>query len=153
MRLTQFSDYSLRVLIYVGHKRGLATVVEIAESFHISRNHLVKVVHHLAGLGLIRSYKGRGGGIELACDPATARIGDLIEQLEPDLDLVECFNKKTNECPIIGICDLEHALYQARAVFLAELNKTTLKDLYESPRRSAKIKILGIRDAAATRRG
>lgn len=127
MRITQFSDYSMRVLLYLGLKDDRAQVSEIAKAFRISRHHLVKVVHRLSQEGLIQSFKGRNGGIALAVDPSRVRIGELLRKFEP-MDLLECFAVKTNTCPIQGHCQLERTLYKARSAFLKELDQHTLAD-------------------------
>lgn len=127
MHITQFTDYSLRVLLYTGLKEGKSTVAEIAKAFHVSRNHLVKVVHRLADDGLVVSHKGKGGGIELAPQVLEMKIGEIFKTLEP-MKLVECFDLKTNECPIQGVCMLERSLYQARLAFIESLNEHTMGD-------------------------
>lgn len=127
MKINQFTDNSLRVLLYLGLKQELATIGEIAKAFCISKNHLVKVVHLLGQKGYVHSYKGKGGGIELAVNPEAVRIGDFVREFEP-MDLLECFDVKTNTCPIQGFCGLEKSLYQARDAFIDSLNKQTLQD-------------------------
>lgn len=144
MQLTFFTDYSMRVLIYLGHKESLATVREISESFRVSNNHLVKVVHKLSQLGLIESYKGKSGGIKLAPKTKNMKIGDIVLQIEPHFHIVECFNTQHNACPIIGYCDLENILYEAREQFFKVLNNHTLNDLLISRNRLKKMKILGL---------
>ena len=130
MRLTLFSDYALRVLLYLGlNPEEIVTIDRISESFKVSRNHLVKVVHQLAKKGFIQSFRGKGGGIRLARDPKSYRLGDVIRSTEPDLDLVECFNSQDSLCPITGVCELEAALLDARGVFMEKLNEYTLADL------------------------
>lgn len=94
MQLTSFTDYGLRSLIYLTSKQGkICSIKEIAEYYDISLNHLVKVIHKLAQLGYISSSKGKGGGIRLASNPSSIKLGDIIEKLEPNMDIVECFNK------------------------------------------------------------
>lgn len=128
MQLTIFTDYGLRSLMYVAaHTDRLSSVREIAEHYNISRNHLVKVVHRLAQLGYIDSVKGKGGGIRLAHDPASIRLGDIVKALEP-MNLVECFDQKTNTCRMTNSCQLKHYLYDAGKAFIAEMNKYTLAD-------------------------
>jgi Rrf2 family nitric oxide-sensitive transcriptional repressor len=130
MQLTSFTDYGLRSLMYLAAQpKKLGSVREIAEYYGISRNHLVKVVHRLAQLGYITSSKGKGGGIMLACDSGTLKIGDLVQKLEPNMHLVECFNKETNTCKITNSCNLKHYLYEANKAFIAELNKHTLAEV------------------------
>jgi Rrf2 family nitric oxide-sensitive transcriptional repressor len=129
MQLTIFTDYGLRSLMYMAaHPERLCSVKEIAEHYDISRNHLVKVVHRLAQLGYIESSKGKGGGIRLAHKPATLKLGDLVQQLEPHMNLVECFNTETNTCRISKKCQLKHYLAEANKAFIATLNQYTLAD-------------------------
>lgn len=129
MQLTIFTDYGLRTLMYVAaHRDRLCSVKEIAEYYGISRNHLVKVVHRLSQLGYLIGSKGKGGGIELANDPATLLLGDLVRQLEPHMNMVECFNADTSTCQIISTCQLKHYLFEATSVFLNTLNQYTLAD-------------------------
>lgn len=144
MRITQYTDYSLRVLLYLGLKNDKATVAEISRSFKISRNHLVKVVHHLSLKGYVKSFKGKNGGIAMAKDPKTIRVGDFVREFEP-MELLECFNLKTNTCPIQGVCQLEGVLHQGARAFIAKLNEHTVADfLRPSASRDARIKRLGI---------
>ena len=129
MQLTAFTDYGLRSLMYLGiEPEKLCSVKEISEHYAISRNHLVKVVHRLAQLGYIASSKGKGGGIKLAIDATQLKLGDLVKQLEPNMYLVECFNKETNRCKITRTCQLKHYLYEANDAFIKTLNKYTLAD-------------------------
>lgn len=144
MRVSQFTDYSLRVLLYLGLKGEKATISEIAAAFGISNHHLMKVVHRLSVEGYVNSFKGKGGGIELARDASSIRVGEFVQAFEP-MDLLECFDSATNTCPIQGVCGLERALYTARAAFVASLNQFTLADfLRSSPDRSLRMKRLGI---------
>lgn len=129
MQLTSFTDYALRSLMYLAARpEKLCTVREVAAHYGISYNHLVKVGHRLAQLGYIHSAKGKGGGIRLACDATSLRLGDLVKQLEPHMALVECFSPETNSCKIISSCRLKHYLHEAAAAFLDTLNKYTLAD-------------------------
>ncbi len=109
------------------HPDRFSSVREVAEYYGISRNHLVKVAHKLVQLGYIESSKGKGGGIRLAHAPQTLRLGDLVRHLEP-LNLVECFDKKTNTCRIIHSCQLKHYLFEARQSFVTVLDQYTLAD-------------------------
>lgn len=128
MHLTQFSDYSLRILVFlVQNPNRLATIDEISEYFKISRNHLVKVVHNLSVHGLIKTHRGNKGGIALARDPKDYLIGDIVRLTEPDLDFVECFNRQTNKCPLAGGCRLEDVFHNASQAFFESLNKYTLE--------------------------
>ncbi|MGI4992064.1 Rrf2 family transcriptional regulator [Halobacteriovorax sp. GFR7] len=129
MRLASFTDYSLRVLIYIATKGDeRSTVGEIADKYKISRNHLVKVVHNLSTMGIIDSYKGKGGGITLSSAPDEIVIGNLIRELEEDSPLVECFGSAGN-CIISPACKLKSALIIAQNQFYETLNAYTLADL------------------------
>ena len=132
MQLTFYSDYSLRVLIYLGLRREkVATIADIAHTYRISRNHIVKVVHHLSNLGFIRTIRGRHGGMILARDPETINLADVIQKTEPNFCLVECFDPD-GKCCIKEICRLKGILEQACQGFFAVLGKYTLADLIEN---------------------
>lgn len=129
MQLTIFTDYGLRTLMYVAaYPERRCSVREVAEHYGISRNHLVKVVHHLALRGYLDSSKGKGGGIQLAKAPETLRIGDVVRDLEPNMQMAECFNRETNRCRISSNCQLKHYLMEATNAFIATLNRYTLAD-------------------------
>lgn len=129
MRLTQHTDYALRVLIHVGSKNRASTIREIADSFGISRDHLMKVAHQLGQAGFLAPQRGRGGGLALARDPAEINVGEVVRRMEESLALVECFKSFGNTCPIAGLCRLERALGQALRAFLAVLDDLSLADL------------------------
>lgn len=130
MRLTRYTDYSLRVLIYLGTKpERLATISEIAAYYGISRNHLMKVVHQLGTLGYIETLRGKGGGIRLALPPAEIGIGKVVRDTEENLDIVECFNPENRGCVILPVCQLKSVLGEALESFLATLDLYTLEDL------------------------
>ncbi len=131
MRLTVYTDYSLRTLLYLG-VRGqdyLATIQEIADTYNISKNHLMKVTYDLGKLGYIETTRGRGGGIRLAIDPETVSIGEIVRKTEEDFQLVECFSDDTNLCVISPACKLKHALHEALLAYLAVLDQYTLADV------------------------
>lgn len=129
MQLTVFTDYGLRSLMFLAaHPDRVCSVREISDHYGISRNHLVKVVHRLAQLGYINSTKGKGGGIMLAKGMESLRLGDLVSKLEPNMDLVECFNRETNSCKIVSACQLKHFLGDANKAFINSLNQHTLAD-------------------------
>jgi len=131
MQLTLYTDYSLRVLVYLGLKTDeLATISEIADNYGISRNHLVKVVHNLSSHGFIDAVRGKGGGLRLARPAAQINIGDVIRHTEPNFDLVECFDKDDpGGCPIISMCKLKGGLRKAFRAFMAVLDEITLADV------------------------
>lgn len=130
MKLTNFTDYSLRTLMFLAScDNNFSTVKEISEFFKISQNHMVKVVHSLSKNGYIISKKGNGGGISLAKNTNEIVIGDVIRDVEINFDIVECFNAKNNQCVISPICGLKEILFNAKKAFMTELNKYTLADL------------------------
>lgn len=129
MRLASFTDYSLRVLIYLairGEERS--TVSEIADKYQISKNHLVKVVHNLSTMGIVDSYKGKGGGISLSISPEKIHIGKLVRELEGDSYLVECLGPN-GSCKINLTCKLKGALKRAQDSFYEVLDNYTLADI------------------------
>ena len=103
-------------------------VEEISSAYGISRHHLVKVVQLLVGAGTVRSERGRGGGLRLAVPADQVNVGKLVRLTEPSLNLVECFDKATNTCPIAPSCGLKGALSRANEAFYAELDKHTVAD-------------------------
>ncbi len=135
MRLTLFSDYALRVLLYAASQERLVTIAEIAEAYRISRNHLVKVTQLLVRLGMIESVRGRNGGLRLARPANEINVGALVRDTEPDFDLVECFDMETNTCAIAPVCDLKRVLNEAQTQFLGVLDGYTLEDLLANRRK------------------
>jgi len=142
MRLSLFSDYSLRVLIFSANKGGPFPLYEVADAYHISRHHLVKVVNNLTKMGYLATKRGRGGGIELALNPQDIKIGQLVRRTETSIPLVECFDAKTNACPIVSCCGLKGALAQAVGAFYSTLDHYTLEDVMKSSDRDALKQIL-----------
>ena len=130
MRLTLYTDYSLRVLLYLANKEDeVVTISELADFYQISRNHLVKVVHNLGLNGYITTTRGRHGGIKLAHPAKDLQIGKIIRSTEPDFDLLECFNPATDHCVVTRACNLKGVLFKARAHFMAVLDQYTLADM------------------------
>jgi Rrf2 family nitric oxide-sensitive transcriptional repressor len=136
MQLTRYSDYSLRVLIYLAVRPDrLATIEEISRAYGISRAHLMKVVHHLGRAGFLSTVRGRGGGFTLARPPEEVRVGDVIRQTEERMHLVECFGPGTSDCRIEPACGLRGVLEEALDAFLETLDRYTLADLVARRRR------------------
>ena len=136
MRLTNFTDYSLRVLMYVAvQPDGRVTIAEIATAFGISESHLTKVVHHLGKRRLLTNVRGHGGGVQLACPAADINLGAIVRATEAEAALVECFNPTTNRCVITPVCGLRNALAQAIEAFYAVLDRYTLADITRDRRR------------------
>ncbi len=148
MRLTNYSDYALRILTYLGLKREeLSTITEIADCYGISRNHIVKIVHHLGQLGYVDTLRGKNGGIRLARAPEKINIGEVIRHTETSMDIVECFSNQ-NSCIIGCSCVLRTAISEALSAFMAVLDDYTLADLM-APRRqlSKKLHVMQISDS------
>lgn len=130
MQLTLYSDYSLRVLMYLALRRDeVVTITEISDAYGISRNHLVKVVHNLALQGFINTSRGKFGGMWLSRPADKINIGDVVRHTEPNFNIVECFDVENNTCPIAGLCSLQNVLGRANRQFLKELDKYSLADL------------------------
>lgn len=145
MRLTTFSDYSLRVLIYLAvDPDRRATISEIATAFEVSENHLMKVVHFLGKAGWLRNVRGKGGGLELARSPDDIRVGAVIRDCETQLP-AECFDRATNRCVITRPCRLRDALAEATAAFYNTLDRYTLRDITGNRRVLAKILLIRTR--------
>ncbi len=133
MRLSTFSDYSLRVLMYLGAQPDrLATISEIAASHGISESHLMKVVHQLGRCGFVETVRGKGGGMRLALAPQHIVLGDVIRQTESDFALVECFSTNAT-CRIQGACHLNAILGEALNALFLVLDDYTLADLLANP--------------------
>jgi Rrf2 family nitric oxide-sensitive transcriptional repressor len=133
MQLTLYTDYSIRVLLYLAAKpESPSTITEIADSFGISRNHLVKVVHNLATKDFIRTTRGKKGGIVLERAPESISLGQLVRQTEPDFRIVECMGDVPSTCPIEEVCGLKGVLTMARDAFLRTLDQFTLADITQN---------------------
>ena len=133
MRLTRFSDYALRVLMYAATRgERLITVEETAAVYRISRTHLMKVCHLLTRAGFLRAVRGRSGGLTLARSPAEIGIGAVLRLTEPDFALVECFGDGKG-CAIAPHCRLQGVLHEALAAFLATIDRYSLADLMLNP--------------------
>lgn len=132
MRLTFYSDYSLRLLMYLAVRRDkLVTIQEVADTYHISKNHLTKVAFDLGRAGYLETVRGRGGGIRLAKKPSEIGLGQVLRVTEQESALVECFAAKTSQCVISAPCRLKGVLRRALAAFFAVLDQYTLADLTE----------------------
>lgn len=132
MRLTQWTDYSLRVLMYCAACRDRPkppTVAEIAQAHGISRSHLMKIVMAMASYGWLETTRGRGGGLRLLKPAEALRLGEVVRRTETDLNLVECFDKRANSCKLDGHCRLKGVFRQAVDGFLETLDTYTLADL------------------------
>ena len=135
MRLTRFTDYSLRVLMQLAAEpEGFASIARISTAFAISQDHVKKVVQNLTAAGYVETVRGRNGGIRLARAPEDINVGALIRQTEEDFELVAC-----SSCVIAPACELTAALDRALAAFMAVLNDVTLADLVVRRRKLASL--------------
>lgn len=133
MQLTQFTDYTLRALIYIALRKEMCKIQDITNAYNISNHHMVKIIHNLSKLGLIKTNRGRGGGISMAVSPTDINLGKIITQLESNFDLVPCFNKEKSNCCIAPVCKLKTILVEAKNAFINILNNYTLADILNNP--------------------
>jgi len=148
MQLTLHADYAFRVLLYLGSQPEghVASTREISEAYGISRHHLIRVAQTLARYGFVKISGGRVGGLSLSRDPQTIRLGDVIRKAETNLQVVECFDKETNTCPIISVCQLKPVLHLALNAFLSVMDDFTLADMLAEKRGTRLAKILTSRN-------
>jgi Rrf2 family nitric oxide-sensitive transcriptional repressor len=127
MQLKRYTDYSLRVLIYLAIKpEEIISINEIAEAYDISRNHLLKVVNGLMEQGLIQTYRGKTGGLQLAKPPGRINVGEVVKYMEGNVQVIDCHEPY---CPIVPACSLQRALNEAHQAFYKSLKRYTLADL------------------------
>ena len=138
MRLTTFTDYSLRTLLHLAmHRDRLVTIQDIADTHNISKNHLMKVVHQLGVAGYIDTVRGRNGGMRLKVEPSEINLGAVVRATETDFDMAECFSAGSNTCPLAASCRLKHALATATFAYLASLDTQNLAMLLPQPQQAA----------------
>ena len=144
MRLKSYTDYALRVLMHLATRPDrLASIGEIARTYRISHNHLMKVVHDLRKEGFVDAVRGRSGGIRLGRPADAISVGDIVRHTEAGFDLVDC-----GSCVIAPACALTAALHEARSAFMAVLDGYSLADLVEE-RKSGLRELLASFDKAA----
>jgi Rrf2 family nitric oxide-sensitive transcriptional repressor len=130
MRLTAYTDYTLRTLMHLGVNRDrLVTIQDIANLHSISKNHLMKVVYQLGLSGIVETVRGRNGGLRLKLEPADINIGALVRQTETDFFMAECFDRNNNQCALTSACKLKGVLSDATQAYLAVLDSVTLEAL------------------------
>ncbi len=130
MRLTDYTDYTLRVLMFCAmHPERSVTIAELAEIHAVSKNHLMKIVNDLARQGLLQTTRGRGGGLRLLKPASDIRVGDVVRQSETDFRMVECFDVSHNACTLTTHCQLKQVFKNALESYFAELDKVTLADI------------------------
>ena len=153
MRLTSFTDYSLRVLIYVASQpERRATIAEIATAFDISQHHLTKVVHFLGREGWLATVRGKGGGLGLARPAGQINLGAVVRATEGPALPAECFDPAGNHCSIARICRLQGVLHEAVQAFHAVLDRYTLEDLVNNRRALARVLFFEARGGSGTPR-
>ena len=144
MHITRYTDYSLRVLVYLAVQgEELATIQQIADSYEISKNHLMKVVHQLNKKGYIETVRGKKGGMRLQMAPEDINVGILVRETEQDLSVVECFSSR-NACRITPVCGLKSMFGEALAAFLEVLDRYTLADIINDQHRPQLLRLLQI---------
>ncbi|WP_249694790.1 Rrf2 family transcriptional regulator [Stappia sp. WLB 29] len=130
MRLTLQTDYALRMMMHLAVMDGvLVTIADVADTFRVSRNHLMKVAQALAHAGLVETVRGRSGGLRLALPADRIRVGAIVRRLELQTALVDCFPGGNGACRIAPACQLKPALFRAREAFFAVLDEYTIHDL------------------------
>lgn len=133
MRLTSYTDYALRTLMYLALNRDrLVTIQDIADAHQVAKNHLTKVVHHLGMLGLVETVRGRNGGLRLGMEPDKINVGDVVRSTESDFFIAECFGQENGGCIYSASCALKGVLGRATAAFLSVLDGVTLDMLTAS---------------------
>ncbi|MEZ5758079.1 MAG: Rrf2 family transcriptional regulator [Emcibacteraceae bacterium] len=135
MRLTSFTDYSVRVLMHVAKKNGaLSSIREVSEEYDISKNHLMKIVHALGKGGYLETVRGKNGGFKLGQDARNINIGELIRYTEEDMKIVDCLGVKDGFCTIHNKCHFACIINEARNAFLSTIDKYTLEDIVNERR-------------------
>lgn len=144
MKLTNYTDYSLRVLIFLALKKEgeLSTIQEIADTYHISKNHLMKIIHQLGLLGYVETIRGRNGGIRLGKDPKEINIGEVVSKTEEDFFIVDCFKEGGSYCVLTPACKLKHALHEALQAFINVLSGYTLEYLVVNEEELQQLRLL-----------
>lgn len=148
MRLTQWTDYALRVLMYCAahqDREAAPTIAEIAEAYGISRSHLMKVVMALSAKGWLATTRGRGGGLRLVLPPAEIVVGEVVRQMEEDFTLVECFNPQGSNCRIDGRCRLKGVLWDALQAYMQVLDGVRLADLVGPGAKAAVVPLIAVK--------
>lgn len=129
MRLTDHTDYTLRVLMYLNRRKVQVTLNELAEELRISRNNLIKVSNQLAKLGYIETTRGRTGGLMITPEAGKASLKEIIKNVEENLAIAECFSTGKSDCTFLRGCRLKKALNDALNAFFESLGRTTLDDV------------------------
>jgi Rrf2 family transcriptional regulator, nitric oxide-sensitive transcriptional repressor len=156
MRLTVYTDYTLRVMMYLAASYpggSVVTIEEIAKAYRISRSHLMKIVNELSNKGFVQAHRGRTGGVRLARPPDEITVGDLVRMAEKDFVVVPCHdeNHDAPECAILPACNLKRGMRRAMDAFIGELDKMTLAQTITVP--SVAMSLLHIGDSGRQEEG
>lgn len=152
MRVTAYSNYALRTLMYAALKGDeLSRVRDIAEAYNISKAHLVKCVHQLGQWGYLENYRGRNGGFKLAKPASQITVGEVLRRTEDCFDLVECFVPEASTCPLTAFCELGATFHRALGAFLDVVDDVTVEDLVVNRKRLMQTLNLEPRKVAALR--
>jgi Rrf2 family nitric oxide-sensitive transcriptional repressor len=152
MRVTAYSNYALRTLMYAALKGDeLSRVKDIAEAYNISKAHLVKCVHQLGQWGYLENYRGRNGGFKLAKPASKITVGEVLRRTEDCFDLVECFVPEASTCPLTSFCELSVTFHKALAAFLDVVDQVTVEDLVANRKKLAQSLNLDLKKQQATR--
>ncbi len=135
MKLSLYTDYGLRTLMFLAAHEGRHSIAEIAAAYDISRNHLTKVAQQLVNEGFVESVRGRGGGLQLALPASELNLGRIVRRMEDLGGFVECFNRETNRCVITPACGLRKVMRGAIDAFMQHLDKFCVADLIGEPAR------------------
>jgi Rrf2 family nitric oxide-sensitive transcriptional repressor len=139
MKLSLYTDYGLRTLMFLAAHDGRHSVAEIAAAFDISRNHLTKVVQQLVNEGFVEGVRGRGGGLQLAVPASELNLGRIVRRMEGLGGFVECFNRETNRCVITPVCGLRKVMRGALDAFVLHLDQYSIADLVGEPETFRKV--------------
>ncbi|CUH51916.1 transcriptional regulator, BadM/Rrf2 family [Shimia marina] len=130
MRITKRTNIAMRVLMFCAANRGrLVTKHEIAKACNASENHLAQVIHQLALMKVLKTHRGRNGGLELAHEPSEIQVGAIFREMEAPVPLAECFADVDDTCPLVSACRLRDALHDAAEAFYKKLDEVTLDTL------------------------
>jgi Rrf2 family transcriptional regulator, nitric oxide-sensitive transcriptional repressor len=155
MRLTSYTDFALRTLIYLAsHREGLVTIQDIADFHGIAKNHLTKVVHQLGRLGLVETIRGRSGGLRLGREPAEINIGEVVRATETDFFMAECFDTGNRNCALSAACALKDVLSDATRAYLEVLDGATLESVTRrAPSRELNLRYVAMPKQARSKAG
>lgn len=131
MHVSRYTDYAYRILLYLAVNKERTSMATISDYYHISHEHLRKVVHNLSKLGYIQTYTGKSGGMELNMNPDKITLSQIFIDFEEQTPIIDC---ESTDCPLISTCTLSRVMAKAQNVFIKELSQYTLADLIQNPK-------------------